>query len=97
MSDLFLTNPGNALGTAKKKSRRGMFFKFEDHVRNELMLLGVPYLVADVCLIDLRSLVTEAFHDKYGPTSTAKTIFPVVQQRYTEKDADGNIVKWHYT
>lgn len=82
MSKLFLTNPDDpCLPRRTIKTRKG-YFDFKEGVEAELMNLNVPFEIARVAVIDLKSSVNVHFNGKLTPKQTAVMIMDDVRRIY---------------
>ncbi len=91
MSKFFLTNPDDVSDELKNSKRRKVTIDFKEQVSSQLQHLGVPFIVADLAVIDLGFLMKSCRINKLSPSQTADMLIGQVKERYTNEDGT-----WHY-
>lgn len=81
MSDFFLTDPENPCARHTIKTRKG-YFDFKEGIEAELMNFNVPYEIARVAVIDLKSHINVHFINKLTAKQAAVMIMDDVRRIY---------------
>ena len=82
MSDMFLTSPESHLIS----KRENIVWDHKERVIQELMAFGVPLRPAELAVIDFRSLLYLAQHNKLTPFQTARMMLEEVERLYKRAD-----------
>lgn len=90
MSEFFLTNPHTPVKGTKVNNKA--YIRFKEQVSIELQNLNVPFVVADLAVIDLGYMMkTCRIGYKHTPRQAAEYLLPRINEVY--KNEDGT---WHY-
>lgn len=82
MSDLFLTNPDDPCPSHRTIKTKKGYFDFKEGVESELMNFNVPFEIARVAVIDLKSFINVHFNNKLTPKQAAVMIMDDIRRIY---------------